>query len=207
MATSSGHSKWITGDIARKHVHRLRGKVDSILVGQGTVVADDPSLNARIEGLTDVEINQPIRIILDPDLTSPHSSKVLNTPDLSPVYIFCSDQVSKNKQNEFLREKTRVIPIEETNGKLNLKAVLQELAQRNTLILLVEGGPQVHTSFLENNLVNELFIYIAPKIVGGKDAPTFYMGQGASTMEDALHLDQVERLELGADTLIHGILS
>ncbi len=205
LATAQGDSKWITGETAREHVHRIRGEMDAILIGVGTVLSDDPTLTARIADPLPCGIHQPIRIVLDPMLTTPTDSNLLKTLDESPVWFFCCSQVSNSAIDDMKNRGGRVSKVSGDDKRLDLQEVLTELANDNRLSVMVEGGPRVHTSFLENGWVNELFVYIAPVVVGGKDAPGFYMGQGADTILEAKRLESVQRVELGPDMLIHGI--
>lgn len=205
-ATSYGHSQWITGEEARSHVHTLRAEMTAILAGIGTVLTDDPLLTARPKGISQHELIPPVRVILDPMLRIGFDCKILRSLDFSPVWIFCSPLADTSKKAELENLGVNVIIAEGSRNCVNLDEVLCYLGNKNILGLLIEGGPTIHTAFLEANLVNEVFAYIAPILAGGKESPTFYMGQGVVTMNKAVRLERVERLFLGQDTLIHGII-
>ncbi|RJP26536.1 MAG: bifunctional diaminohydroxyphosphoribosylaminopyrimidine deaminase/5-amino-6-(5-phosphoribosylamino)uracil reductase RibD [Candidatus Omnitrophota bacterium] len=206
LSTATGQSKWITGEEARTHVHSLRAEVDAILVGVGTVLTDDPLLTAR-PSVSEIHDWKPtIRVVLDPQGLISSSSRLLKTAKDSPVWIFLADSVSPSQKERIETAGARVDFVSCSDEKLDLIQILRRLAEANILSLLVEGGGNVHTSFLENQLVNEVAIYIAPVLVGGKPSPTFYMGQGVSTMKEAPRLERVNRRLLGPDTLIRGIL-
>lgn len=205
MATRTGHSKWITGEEARAHVHETRGEVDAILAGLGTVLADRPLLTSRMpkppEGF-----KQPTRVILDPQLKIPRDAPLLRTLDQAPLWIFCHSSAPEYAIQELTFLRAGVTPVEGTRSALDLREIVKTLATAGTQSILIEGGPKIHTAFLENRLVNELMIYIAPKLIGGTDAPSFFMGKGIETMEEALELHPIERIALGSDTLIRAIL-
>ena len=206
MATGTGDSKWITGEIARAHVQEIRAEADAILVGVGTVMLDDPRLTARFPLPYPCEKTRPVRVILDPAGAIPLTSRILCDGEANPVWILGGDKFPESAQKQYLEKGARVFRVSGDELRLDLSEALQLLARENILSVLVEGGPRLHTSFLESGLVNELLIYIAPILIGGSRAPTFYMGQGVDTMSQAGRLERVERLLLGEDTLIRGIL-
>ncbi len=205
-ATATGHSQWITSETARAHVHQTRAEMDAILCGIGTVLADDPILTARPDNLTAEQFNPPTRIILDPLLKIPLNARILQTIQESPVWIVCSPKSDKHRQKELTKRGVKLLEVTEPELKFDLLDVLRKLAQENILSVFIEGGPQVHTAFLESHLVNELMIYIAPKLIGGSHSPSFYQGSGCKTMDEALTLQRIEHKILDNDILIQGIL-
>ncbi|MBN2329007.1 MAG: bifunctional diaminohydroxyphosphoribosylaminopyrimidine deaminase/5-amino-6-(5-phosphoribosylamino)uracil reductase RibD [Candidatus Omnitrophica bacterium] len=206
LAAKTGDSKWITGEEAREHVHETRAEVDGILTGIGTVVADDPLLTARTRKAP-ADFRPPVRIVLDPQLKIPRTAQLLRTFDQAPLWIFCHTSASDFDIQELTFLKASVTAVEGGRSALDLDEVLQTLAASGIQSLLIEGGPAVHTAFLEKRLVNEIMIYIAPKLIGGKDAPNFFMGDGVSSMNECLRIIPIERIPLGDDTLIHGLLA
>jgi diaminohydroxyphosphoribosylaminopyrimidine deaminase/5-amino-6-(5-phosphoribosylamino)uracil reductase len=207
LATTAGESKWITGPESRAHVHELRAEADTVLAGIGTILADDPSLTARPEKLSHDQFIPPMRAILDPLLKIPLQARVLQHHDTSKVWIFTSSQADPEKVQQLQNRGVSVRTVEGDQHSLNLRDVLSTLVDDGVLSVFLEGGPQIHTAFLEQNLVNELLIYIAPILIGGADAPTFYMGHGVATIQDSRRLERIERLTVGEDTLIRGILN
>ncbi|MDP8245142.1 MAG: bifunctional diaminohydroxyphosphoribosylaminopyrimidine deaminase/5-amino-6-(5-phosphoribosylamino)uracil reductase RibD [Candidatus Hinthialibacter antarcticus] len=205
-ATASGDSKWITSEAARAHVHQSRSEVDAILAGIGTILADDPTMTARPESLGPDEFHQPLRVVLDPNLEIPLSSKLIETRDQSPVWVFCSEGVPTEKIENLHQLDIRVSPVPCKQHMLDLPAVLGALAADNVQSLWIEGGPRIHTAFLEAQLVNEAHIYIAPKLIGGSGAPSFFMGQGAATMKEAQPMEHAHWQILGDDALLQGVL-
>lgn len=172
-----GKSKWITGEAARKRVHHLRSRFDAILVGIGTVIKDNPSLTSHGRG------KNPTRIVLDTHLKIPRNSKILNSQ--APTLILTSSNRSIS------RAETIYVPLK--NGKIDLKRALQKLAERRIEKLLVEGGPSVCSSFLKENLVDEAYLFFAPKFLSGTDNPN---------LSPILENPQIERI--GKDFLFHG---
>jgi diaminohydroxyphosphoribosylaminopyrimidine deaminase/5-amino-6-(5-phosphoribosylamino)uracil reductase len=150
-----GQSRWITGPQARRLAHLLRANCDAVLVGVGTVLADDPSLTSHGQG------PNPIRLILDTDLRTPPQARILDRK--APTWIFTASK--KNLPG------AETIRVGLKKGKLHLRAVLKELSQRGIGRLLVEGGPTVHASFLGEGLVDEAQIFTAPKLISGSRDP------------------------------------
>ncbi len=168
IATSTGDSKWITGEEARAHGHVLRHRHDAILVGVNTVLADDPDLTARFEGA-----RQPLRIVLDGTGRTPANARVRGAGTLFDA--------------------GRALP-----------DLLEQLARRGVLSLLVEGGARVHGSFFDQSLVDKVYAYISPTVIGGARAPGPVAGRGAEHLADALRLVDVESTVLGRDLLVTG---
>lgn len=196
IATASGKSKWITGAKAREHVHYLRGGYAGILCGIGTVLADDPMLNARIEGA-----HQPVRIILDSKLRIPESSAIVKTAKDFRTIIACAEV---NSKKDYLEEQgCEVICLPgEDDGRVNLSELVTELGRRQIDSLLVEGGGEVHDAFRSRGLVNHVCCYIAPKIFGGRMAKTPVEGEGISEVNEALMLKNRKITMLGDDILL-----
>lgn len=206
MAAVSGDSKWITGEAARRHVHMLRAEYDAILVGSNTVRIDDPSLTVRFDDLLNDGYKPPVRVVLDTHASISMQSKLVQSAREFPVWVFASHQANESKIKTLQSHGVTVIHVSASQHGLDLKEVLQQLAERNILSLMVEGGSAVHTAFLEAGLVNELNIYTAPVLIGGKDAPSFFMGKGKDNMTLIDRLSRVVRTELGEDALLNGIV-
>ena len=192
IATATGESRWITGDAAREHGHGLRRAHDAILVGVNTVLLDDPELSAR--GL-DPDQRQPVRIVLDSALRTPVGARVLG-----PRTILATTRAGAG---EVLGATVMRLPAD-PRGRVSLGPLLDGLGHSGFLSLLVEGGGQVHASFIENGLVDKVYAYVAPILVGGRDAPSPVGGQGVEHLADALKLRDTEVEQLGRDFLISG---
>jgi diaminohydroxyphosphoribosylaminopyrimidine deaminase / 5-amino-6-(5-phosphoribosylamino)uracil reductase len=189
IATHSGDSKWITGSEAREDVHKYRHMHDAILVGVGTVLADDPSLTCRLPsgGLN------PIRIILDTALRTPESAKVV-TDNEAPTWIVVGNEASKQKQSVFEDLGVKVLRLKET--KITVAELLQSLGENGIQSLFVEGGSKVNGSFLEAEAFQQVITYIAPKLIGGSNARTSFAGTGFEKMKDVplLNVKSVEKI-------------
>ena len=189
IATASGESRWITGPAARRHGHRLRHMHDAILVGVNTVLADDPQLTTR-DGDTDPR--QPFRIVLDSQLRTPKTAKVLGDKAI----------IASLRHGELPGAEVMALPAD--GERVALEPLLDELGRRGILSVLVEGGSETHASFIGKGLVNKVYAYIAPKVIGGHAAPAPVGGPGISRLADALALREVEVVKLDEDLLVSG---
>jgi diaminohydroxyphosphoribosylaminopyrimidine deaminase / 5-amino-6-(5-phosphoribosylamino)uracil reductase len=198
ISSYNGHSEWITGREAREQVHNLRHRNDAILVGIGTVLADNPSLTTR---LPQGEGNHPIRVILDSTLKIPYTSKLLKDKK-TPIIIFATSKADIEKKKEL--EAMGVEVILTSGDRINLHEVLDILGKRQITSILVEGGSEVNGSFLEENLINKVITYISPKILGGKSGITSFGGLGYENMGKALKLKNVKVSMVGEDIKIVG---
>ncbi len=163
IADRSGGSKWITGERARKEVHRIRSEADAILVGIGTVLADNPRLDVRSGGRT----RERRRIILDRRLRTPVNARIITGGDPSFVTLICDRSVSARKINQLEQAGASVRPSPGwTKGRKNLTSLLKTLAGEGVTRLLVEGGGEVAGSFIESGFVDRLHFFIAPKAIG-----------------------------------------
>jgi len=190
IATRAGESRWITGEESRLHGHRLRSQHDAILVGINTVVADDPELSARLEG---EEVRQPLRIVLDSQLRIRQSARVVGANTI----------IATTKPGRVGLAEVLKLPATE-DGRVSLPDLLDELGKRNLISLLVEGGGEVHAAFFAERLVDKIHAYVAPKLVGGKQAPGPLGGRGIEHLDDATQLTGVDFIRLGDDILISG---
>ena len=201
IATRTGDSKWITGEEARTEAHRLRDDADAILVGVGTVLADDPALTVR-----HVPGEDPIRVVLDADLRTPPDAAVLGSPD-SPgagTLIFHAEDVDDAKKSPLSRPGVELVAVPRHARGVDLVKVLEDLGARDVVRLLVEGGAHVHGSFLDLGLADRAAIFVAPRIVGDAGAMSFAAGSGVETIERAWRLVRTEVRALGSDWLVSG---
>ncbi|WP_100407123.1 bifunctional diaminohydroxyphosphoribosylaminopyrimidine deaminase/5-amino-6-(5-phosphoribosylamino)uracil reductase RibD [Bacillus solitudinis] len=189
-ATVTGKSKWITGEAAREDVHRYRHSHDAILVGIGTILADNPSLTTRLPQGG----KNPIRVILDRGLRTPLDAVIVNDKE-SPTLIFATEEAST--ENEKNLEARGAIVIRLFNYSID--TVLKELGLRGITSVFVEGGAKVNGSFLKEKAVNQLIMYLAPKLFGGTGAPTAIGGEGILEVDDALLLDITDVMKVGDD--------
>ena len=197
IATVTGASKWITGEKAREHAHRLRNRYAAILVGKNTVRSDDPMLNCRLPG----GVN-PLRIVLDSRLWIPLESRLVQTAREIPLLVVCGGQASAEKKGQLERLGAEVLSIPGSDGRTDLAALVDELGRRGVDSLLIEGGSQVHYSALNAGIVNHIYSYVAPKIFGGEKALGPVSGAGAEQVADAFQLCRTKTQILGDDILI-----
>lgn len=202
IATYTGDSKWITGEKAREYGHLLRQKVSAILVGVNTVIMDNPMLNTRLDK---VQCKDPIRIILDSNGRNPLTSKVLNE-NPSNTIIVVTNFAPIEKINAFKEKGADIIVTPVKNGKVDLQFLMEELGKRKIDSLLIEGGGEVNFSFLKENLVDKVIFFIAPKLIGGRDAKTPVEGQGIAYMKDIVNLKNIEVTNIGEDIMVEGYL-
>ena len=198
IASANGDSKWVTGEKAREHVHFLRKKYSAILAGIDTVLADDPLLNCRTEEGVD-----PIRVICDSHLRLPMDSQIVKTAGKIRTIAAYTDAEEETKKK---LESTGVelLQISEKNGHVDLEKLIRTLGEKKIDSILVEGGGNIHGSLLQTGLVNRVYAYIAPKLIGGKNALPPVGGDGIEKMKDAVVLQNQEILHLGADYCIRG---
>ncbi len=201
IATPDGHSKWITGQKARELVHRIRGEVDAILTAVGTVKADNPQLTARPQLTTSIEgLKSPIRVIIDPEFEITANYNVLKTP---PPTIL----VVKNKQGrQFNSFPSKDIDVIFYDKQLDLKWLMQELGKRQITSVLVEGGTSLSGHVIEEEIVDKVMFFIAPKIVGGVDSYVPVGGKSFKTIADPFYVKNLQVQHVGDDLLIEGYL-
>lgn len=197
IATHTGDSKWVTGEEARYHVHELRKKYSAIMVGIGTVLADDPMLNCRNEDGVD-----PVRIICDSNLRIPLECQLVKTAKDIPT-IVCYANGDEDKMAALSEAGVELIRSEK-DGEVDFITLLKELGARKIDSVLIEGGGTLHGTVLKSGIVQKIYCYVAPKLVGGKEAKSPVEGDGFSLMKDALAVSDVEILKLGNDICISG---
>ena len=198
LATAAGDGQNVTGSEALTYGHHLRKTHDAILVGIGTVLADDPTLTTRL-----VQGKSPLRIVLDSRARVPLTANVLNGS--APTLIVVGPEAPSEKLR-LLAEmpQVEVLPLAAPEGKLDLASLVKILGERKIISLLVEGGSQVHGSFLDAGLVDRVYAFLAPKLVGGSAGLSPIGGRGLASMESALTVQVDIQKQLGRDFLISG---
>lgn len=190
IATRSGDSRWISGEESRLHSHSLRHQHDAILVGINTVIADDPELTTRLNGR---DGRQPLRVVLDSNLRIRQSARVVGANTL----------IATTRPGRVGSAEVVKLPAA-ADGRVSLTALLEELGRRELLSVLVEGGAEVHAAFLAEDLVDKACVYVAPRLIGGREAPAAVGGAGVERLADALRLRDVDVTRLGEDYLFTG---
>ncbi len=200
IATRTGDSRWITGAESRARVHQLRHEYDAILTGAGTVSADDPLLTDRSGRARRRPL---VRVVLDESLRLSATSQLSLTAREAPVLVFTGAAASASSAAASLTARGVEIVADESGGR-NLRAVLKELSGRSLQSVLVEGGAGVAGAFLDQGLLDKVSFFIAPMIIGGRDAPSAIAGAGVERMADALNLHHTEIIRHGRDVEITG---
>lgn len=207
IATKTGASKWITGEKAREHVHMLRSRYNSIMAGIGTVLADDPMLNARMEGA-----HQPIRIVLDTNLRIPLDCSLVKTAKEYQTMVVCgapgSDLAEQKTKCEALQDAgVTILPMPLNEGHVDLVALMKYLGQQKIDSVLIEGGGEIHEAALKAGIVNTAYVYMAPKVFGGRDAKSPVEGCGVELPSQGAQFKLLESLVLGEDIMLHYAIS
>ncbi len=200
IATRSGDSKWISSEPARKWTHRVRGRVDGIIVGSETVLRDDPELTCRVGPLKRLAE----RVILDTRLRTPMHCKLVRTAREIPTLVFTSRQAMTTARARRLGLAGVLIKPAPLRGKhISLKHVLKKLAGEGMSNVLIEGGGQVLGSAFDQGLVDEAIVFIAPRLIGGSRAPSALSGEGVSLIAQAQRLKDLKIRRIGPDMLYH----
>jgi diaminohydroxyphosphoribosylaminopyrimidine deaminase/5-amino-6-(5-phosphoribosylamino)uracil reductase len=199
IATRTGHSRWITGAESRQRVHDLRHEYDAILVGAGTASTDDPLLTDR----SGKQRRQPlVRVVLDETLKLLPDSKMAATTNDAPVVVFAGPEVENTRIAQLRSRGVEVVQNE--NGGRDLGQILDELGRRSIQSVLVEGGATVAGKLRDAGLVNKVSFFIAPLIIGGREAPGAIAGDGAETLTEALEIEDIEVHTRGRDIEVTG---
>ncbi len=200
-ATRDGDSKWITGPKSRRFVHMLRHQVDAIMVGIGTVRADNPSLTTRLEGF---EGKDPVRIILDTRLSISEDANLLQLDSNSGTVIVCGKFKPQDKKKRLIEKGAQVLETELQNGLIDLEALMPRLGKMGITSLLIEGGSHVSTSAMNAKIVDKVYFFYAPKILGGDDGVPVFQGKGPALMRQSVPIRDVSVRRFEDDVMIEG---
>jgi diaminohydroxyphosphoribosylaminopyrimidine deaminase/5-amino-6-(5-phosphoribosylamino)uracil reductase len=210
IATAKGESQWITGEKARKYVHRMRNEVDAVLVGIGTVLKDNPSLDCRMS-----TGRNPYRVIVDSSLQISPQAKALQHRDNKTI-IATTQKVSARKVN-MLRKHAQILFIDDKSGKahplgkkpspkfsagVNLKVLMRELGRLGITSVMIEGGSALAASALSDRIVDKLIFFIAPKIIGGTDSIPSVGGKSPTLLRNAVRIKDFQVISVGKDLLV-----
>lgn len=204
IATRVGDTKWITNEKSRAILHRLRDEVDGILVGIGTVMADDPELTTRLK---DRKGKDPVRIIVDSKLRILPGAKVLNSESEAETIIATTELAPKEKIKKIEALGARVLVVGSKDSRVDLGELVYELGKLEITSLLIEGGAEINGSSLDSGIIDKVLFFYAPKIIGGTGALNMIGGEGIEKLSDAVNLRDIKVRRLGDDILVEGYVN
>lgn len=203
IATPEGQSKWITGEQARKLVHRMRSETDAVVTAVGTVLADNPQFTVR---LGRGEGKHPLRVVIDPDLKTPPDFNVCSVPP-ETIIVTRKLQGPGPAQEKAKLLKERCVGILEYEGeRVDLAWLMAELGKRQVVSVMIEGGASLNASALQDGVVDKVVLFIAPKIIGGRDSIPAVGGSLFQRLEEAFMLRDLKVRRAGQDVMIEGYL-
>ncbi len=204
IATKSGNSEWISGDEARKYVHNLRYTADAIMAGVNTVLADDPHLTTRCcGGKGGTARKQPLRVIVDGKGRTPLTAHVFSEP--GKTLLALGRLIKSEEAAAFTRVGAELLELSSSEeGMVDLEKLLKTLGERGITSVLVEGGGILFGSLFDYGLVDKVIAFVAPIIIGGKEAKTAVAGKGVDKVVDSIKLGRIRTEKLGADLMVSG---
>ncbi|MFO7709107.1 MAG: bifunctional diaminohydroxyphosphoribosylaminopyrimidine deaminase/5-amino-6-(5-phosphoribosylamino)uracil reductase RibD [Desulfobacterales bacterium] len=203
IATRTGDSRWVTGEAARAFVHELRQSVDAILVGVGTIVADDPQLTTRRAAGPS---RDPVRVVLDTHARVPAAARVIRHVSTADTLVVTAPGADADLKRRIVRRGVSLIETPTREGRIDLAALLQQLGGRGITSVLVEGGSRVLASAFRDGVVDKACFFLAPLITGGDDGVPVCRGRGVERMQDCIRLNRVNSRRFGDDIMIEGYL-
>jgi len=207
IATAAGESKWITGVSSRAEAHRLRSRMDAMLVGVGTVLSDNPALTARTgPHLRKLASRQPLRVVVDSSLRIPLKAQILSDQKRIKTLVVTTDSADAARKRALVKRGVEVVTLPSRQGKVSLPALMRELGQRGVTSLLVEGGGELHAAMLKANLVRHVCLFVAPALLGGNDAKSVIGGKSPAGLASAMRLSHVKTRSVGDDLVVEGDL-
>jgi diaminohydroxyphosphoribosylaminopyrimidine deaminase/5-amino-6-(5-phosphoribosylamino)uracil reductase len=203
IATPTGDSKWVTGEKARRFVHRLRLAVDAVLVGIGTIQADNPSLTTRLGTKKDAD---PVRIVLDSHLSISPEARILKLNSNSDTILVTGNQIAKDKSERVQKKGVRLLQQPAVSDQIDLNLLMDQLGAMGITSILIEGGSRVIASAFSSGIVDKIHFFYAPKILGGDDGIPICRGKGRRLMADSIQIKNVRVRRFDADVMIEGYI-
>ncbi len=201
IASVTGDSRWISGESSREQVHVIRDRVSAIMVGINTVLTDNPSLTTRLDSKSG---NDPVRIIVDSRGKIPVDSRVINSGSAAGVILATTSAIGCEKEKILTDRGVRILKLDGAQGHVDLSRLMEELHREEMDSVLLEGGGSLNAAALNSEIVDKVMVFIAPKIIGGRDAKTPVEGEGIQFMKDALELRDISISRFDEDILIEG---
>lgn len=201
IATRIGDSRWITNEKSRAFLHRLRDEVDGILVGIGTIMADNPELTTRLNSRKGKD---PVRIVVDSKLRIMLRAKVLMPESEAGTIIATTELAPKEKIKKLEELGAKVLIVGSKNNRVDLTELMYELGKLEITSLLIEGGAEINASSLDSGIVDKVLFFYAPKIIGGTDVLGMVGGEGVEKLDDAINLKDLRVKRFGDDILVEG---
>ena len=201
IATRTGDSRWITGSKARNYAHRLRSRVDAVLVGAETVRVDDPQLTVRPKKKG---MRNPARVIVAGKRSISISAKIFNNAHKEWVIYATSSRLSLVQKKKLQKIGVEILLIKSKRGQVDLPLLMDKLGKMEITSIMIEGGSEVSSNALKEKLVDKVIYFLAPKIIGGKNAPSPVGGQGIAKIKDFIQVKDMSVLQLGCDLMIEG---
>ncbi len=200
-ATRTGDARWITCEASRKRVHEMRNTVDAVLVGIGTILADDPDLTTRLAG---TDCRHPDRVVIDSHLRIPSRARVLAHRNRGRTILVAGPNAPDSRVRELRDMGAEVLVVEGGERRVDLRIVAERLFALGIMSVLIEGGSEIAASSLEAGIVDKLVFFIAPLLIGGREAPSVIGGRGAGPLTEALRLRDVRWDTVGEDIMVEG---
>jgi len=202
IATKLGDARWITCEASRKIAHMLRREHAAVMVGVNTAINDDPELTVRLVKVR----RQPIRIVVDSKAKLPTSSKLCKTLDKAPLWLATTKHADKRKLEELEKLGVKILIVDDQNDKVDMVSLMRKLGEMGVMSLLIEGGGEIAWSALKASIVDRVVWFIAPIIIGGRDAKHSVAGEGVEKLSDAFRLHKMKIRRIGCELLIDGRL-
>jgi diaminohydroxyphosphoribosylaminopyrimidine deaminase/5-amino-6-(5-phosphoribosylamino)uracil reductase len=203
IATRTGDSKWVSGEPSRRYVHGLRHAVDALMVGVGTVNADNPSLTTRIDGFNGKD---PIRIIIDTHLSVSEESHIFNLKSEAPTMVVTGPIESNKKKDRLTKKGVRFITVPIQKERVDLRKLSKTLGEMGITSILLEGGGGLIGSALRSGIADKILFFYAPKILGGDDGVPICRGTGPDLMKNCIQVNDMRVHNFGHDIMVEGYI-
>lgn len=203
IAAYTGDSRWVTNEESRRYVHEMRHQYSAIMVGIGTVLADDPLLTTRLSG---INVRNPIRIVVDTRGNIPLDAKILKCDDNTKTIIATTEFIDKEKLKHIKAAGAEVIITPLKDNRVDLSALMKSLGERKIDSILLEGGSTLNYTALNEGIVDKVISFIGPKIIGGNSSKTPVGGEGIPYMKDAISLGNIDVHKFGDDVMIEAYI-